>query len=140
MKITIGSDHRGFETKKFLMENINEFTWLDEGCCDDTRTDYPVYAKKVCQRILSDEASCGVLLCGSGVGMSVAANRNRGIFAALCWSEKVAKMARQDDGANVLVLPTDFVSPEQAVAIFYAWQNAEFKGGRYQQRLEMIDV
>ena len=82
----------------------------------------------------------GFFICGSGIGMSIAANRYPKIYAALCWNESVAKVAKSDDGANVLIPPADYVSIDDALKIVKAWMDAEFKGGRYQDRLELIDV
>lgn len=138
-KIIIGSDHRGFDLKQSFINNYTEFQWIDVGTESSQRVDYPVFAKKACKQILNGQAECGILICGSGIGMSVAANRFKGIYAGLCWNEKVATSARQDDGINVLVLPADFVSEGEAFLMFEAWKNAKFKGEQYQQRLLMID-
>jgi ribose 5-phosphate isomerase B len=139
MKISIGSDHRGFILKQKIIENFPSVEWSDVGVSSDDRTDYPIYAKKVCSEILNGKADLGILLCGSGVGMAIAANRHRGIYAANCWSKEVAALARQHDGINVLVLPADFVDLPKALEIIKSWLGSEFKGGRYQERLEMID-
>lgn len=139
MKISIGSDHRGFILKQKIIENLSTITWIDAGADSEDRTDYPIYSKKVCENILSKRATLGILICGSGVGMAIAANRHRGIYAANCWSKEVAALARQHDGINVLVLPADFVDLPKALEIIKFWLGSEFKGGRYQDRLEMID-
>lgn len=138
-RIIIGSDHRGFDLKQALINNYTEFQWTDVGTESSQSVDYPIFAKKACEQILSGQAEFGILICGSGIGMSVAANRFNGIYAGLCWNEKIATMARQDDGINVLVLPADFVSESEAFSIFEAWANAKFKEGQYRQRLLMID-
>lgn len=85
------------------------------------------------------QADLGILLCGSGVGMSIAANRFKNIRAGLCWCPEAAKMAKQDDNINILVIPTDFVTPEQCLIIINSWLKAEFKSGVYQDRLNQID-
>jgi len=139
MKISIGSDHRGFALKKYLIDNLDDYDWRDVGTFDEQRTDYPMYARKVCDDIEAGTSAFGVLICGSGIGMAIAANRIKGVYAALCWNEDSARVARQDDGSNILVFPSDFVTSVQAVEMFKAWISASFKGGRYQQRLEMID-
>lgn len=139
MKIGIGADHRGYDLKQFLMQSFPDYIWLDEGTHSTERTDYPLYAHKVCKAILAGTISCGILLCGTGVGMAIAANRYKGIYAALCWNDEVARLARQDDGANVLVLPSDFITYDQAALMVHAWLSAQFKGGRYQERLQLID-
>ena len=139
MKISIGSDHRGFSLKQKIIESLPAIEWTDVGAASDERTDYPIYSKKVCENILSGQVKLGILICGSGVGMTIAANRHRGIYAANCWTTEVAELARQDDGVNVLVLPADFVSMPKALEIIKSWLGAEFKGGRYQDRLTMMD-
>jgi len=138
-KIFIGSDHRGFDLKQALIKNYPEYDWIDVGADSTESTDYPIYAKKVCEKILVGQAEFGILICGSGIGMSIAANRFSGIYAGLCWNERVAIRAREDDGVNVLVLPANFVNERESFLIFDAWTNAKFKEGRYKQRLMMID-
>ncbi len=163
MKISIGADHRGFELKHLIIEHFGcachpgplsprtlsrggvhpiasmccEF--LDVGTFTADRTDYPLYAKKVCADVLAGHAEAGILICGSGVGMSIAANRYKRIYAALCWSVEVARHAKAYDGANILVLPSDFVEPEIAFQMIAVWLETPFDGGRYEQRLCMID-
>lgn len=139
MKITIGSDHRGYALKEFLKKNFSEFEWQDVGTDNGDRTDYPIFAKKVCSLIRDKKVELGILICGSGVGIAMAANRFSKIYAALCWSPEVARVAREHDYSNVLVLPSDFVSNEDALKIVKAWMGAKFLGGRYQARLDMID-
>ena len=139
MKIVIGSDHRGFEGKKFLIENFSDIDWLDVGTFSDERTDYPEFAKKAVKKILEKEANLGILICGSGIGMSIAANRFKDIYAGLVWNKEVAKSAKEDDNVNILILPSDFVSPDKFIDIVRSWLYAEFKGGIYKKRLDMID-
>lgn len=143
MKIALGADHRGFKLKEFLRKKSQlagiPIIWIDMGAYDDQRSDYPLFVNKVCADIINHKANAGILLCGSGVGMSIAANRYPGIHAALVWNEAVARMSKEDDNANVLVLPADFISQEEVCIIITAWLKARFKGGRYQERLAMID-
>ncbi len=140
MKIAIGADHKGFVLKQTLMKQFSNIKWIDVGTNNgEDRVDYPVYTKKVCDLIVQKDVAQGVLICGSGVGMSIAANRFASVYAALCWNDDVARCAREDDKANVLVLPAQFISPEKAVAIVTVWQEAVFKGGRYQARLDLLD-
>lgn len=138
-KIIIGADHRGFKLKQTLINHFKEYDWNDVGTDSEQRTDYPIYAQRVCQALKKKEAQQGILICGSGIGASIAANRVPGIYAALVWSPEVARVAKEDDGANVLVLPADFVSVQMAIEIIKAWIGANFKGGHYQDRLDMID-
>jgi len=139
MKISIGADHRGYSLKNALIKHFAKLEWADVGAFDKKRSDYPVFAQKVCQSILKKKAKRGILICGSGVGMVIAANRYPKIYATLCWNSEIARVARQDDGSNVLVLPSDFITKSQAIAIVEAWLAAPFKGGHYQERLDMVD-
>ncbi len=139
IKISIGADHRGFALKKHLIKHFQEYVWSDQGTMSGQQTDYPIYAQHVCKEVLSHAADFGILLCGSGIGMSIAANRFKGIYAALCWNEEIARAARCHDKANILILATDFTTPEQAVAIVTAWLGSAFKGEHYQKRLDMLD-
>lgn len=140
MKISIGSDHRGYELKQYLITNFLDIEWLDVGTNNaNERVDYPIFAKKVCDFVLVNKSALGILICGSGVGISIAANRFKKIYAALCWDEVVVKAAKEHDLANVLVLPADFISKEKAINIVDSWLKTEFKGGRYLKRLEMLN-
>ena len=139
MKISIGADHRGYALKQQLIKHFSKYSWLDQGTTSAERCDFPCYAAAVAADVQSGAADVGVLICGSGVGMSIAANRHRGVYAALCWNVDIARLAKENDGSNVLVLPADFVSPEQAVVMVETWLQATFKGGVYAHRLEMMD-
>lgn len=139
MRISIGADHRGFALKKIIINYFKDYQWIDVGTNSQDRTDYPLFAQKVCHDVLDGRADCGIVICGSGVGVSISANRFKGIYAALCWDPEVAKHAREYDGANVLALPANFVEPELAIDIVNAWTGAKFKGGIYQKRLDMIE-
>lgn len=143
MKIAIGADHRGFEHKKELLEittlaNI-AIEWIDVGSFNAERSDYPVYSDVVCHHLLNGTADAGILLCGSGVGMSIAANRFEKIYAALVWNVAVAQASKEDDNANILVFASDYNSAHECADMLAAWLGAQFKQGRYQERLEMID-
>lgn len=142
--IAIGADHRGFAMKEYLKKECKFFdstlTWLDVGVYSEERSDYPLFAIKVAQAVLQKNAHVGVLLCGSGVGMAIAANRFPGIYAGLAWNEDVARQAKEDDKVNVLVLPSDYIDNEKARAMLVAWLGAEFKHKRYAQRIAMIDA
>ena len=143
MNIVIASDHRGFRLKAYLKQYVvgidNPIAWIDVGADTDERSDYPLFGHKACDVMLSGQASHGILLCGSGIGMAIVANRYRGIYAGLVWNKDVAIASKQDDNTNVLVLPCDFITDEQAVEMINAWLGATFKGGHYQQRIKMID-
>jgi ribose 5-phosphate isomerase B len=139
MRISIGADHRGYELKDRLIKNFSSVEWDDVGMYSSDRVDYPVVSKKICENILSGASDQGILICWSGVGMSMAANRNKGIYAALCWCEDIARLAKEDDGANLLVLPAGFLDLQGAAAIFNVWMEAKFKWGIYFDRLQLID-
>ncbi len=144
MNIAIGADHRGFSTKAYLKQYVvgtdDPIAWIDVGAFDDERSDYPVFAEAVARSILQGEAQKGVLICGSGVGMGVVANRFPFIYAGVAWNEEIARHARENDNINVLVIPSDHVSHEQASAIVNAWLSVDFKGDRYQERIDMINA
>lgn len=144
MNIAIGADHRGFSTKAYLKQYVvvtdEPIAWIDEGAENDERSDYPVFAERVCRAIQKGEAHKGVLICGSGIGMAVTANRFPGIYAGVAWNEDVARHGRENDNVNVLVIPSDYVSHEQAAAIVNAWLSVKFKGERYQERIDMINA
>jgi ribose 5-phosphate isomerase B len=138
MKIAIGTDHHGVTLKNYIIDTLTDVEWLDKGAFDQERTDYPLYADLVVASLLHHEADAGILLCGSGVGMSIAANRHDGIFAALVWNTDVARLAKEHDNANIIVLPADFIQAQDAVAMIRAWKKSCFLGGRYQERVAMI--
>jgi ribose 5-phosphate isomerase B len=144
MTLALGADHRGFACKEFIksQQSLGSFVlqWLDTGTFSQERTDYPIYAHMVVSAIITGKAHLGILLCGSGAGMAIAANRTPGIYAAVAWNVDVARAMRADDHVNVLVLPTDYISQEQAVAIVTAWLTTPCKPGRYSDRLAMIDA
>lgn len=142
--IAIGTDHHGFHLKELLKielrkVNSTRIEWLDAGCFTAERTDYPPFAKAVCQTILDGKATRGVLLCGTGIGMSIAANRFSGIFAALVWNEDIARLAREHDHANILVLPANSLDIHQCKIMITAWLTATPLPGRYLDRISMID-
>lgn len=145
MKVFLGADHAGYEIKNILAEHLRHggFEVEDLGAKTlEDEDDYPRYAYCVASRILGEEdgAALGVLICGSGQGMSIAANRVNGIRAALAWSAETAKAAREDDNANVLVLPSRFVDYEVAAAAVKAWITAEFNSDpKYQRRLDELE-
>lgn len=139
MKISIGADHRGYALKKDIIEHFTQYQWRDVGAHDQARSDYPVYTKKVCLDIVQGYAQVGIMVCGSGIGPSITANRYKGIYAALCWTADVAQSSKEKINANLLILPADFLAQEQAFFIIQTWLDATFLGGIYQERLEMID-
>jgi ribose 5-phosphate isomerase B len=140
-KIAIGSDHAGFELKQEIIQYLKDrkYSVTDKGTYSEERADYPDYAHAVAHSVLNKEAELGILMCGSGNGIAIAANRHRGIRAAIAWQPELASLARQHNAANVLVLPARFISKEEAFKCVDAFLSAEFEGGRHQQRIEKIE-
>ena len=139
--IAISSDHGGYklkeEIKKYLEENNIEYK--DYGTDNEERTDYPIYAKKVAKAVVEKECDKGILLCRSGYGMTVVANKFKGIRAAAILNEESSKFAKADDDINVITLGGDYLTTNQAICIIRNWLATEFKGGRYEERLKMIE-
>lgn len=145
MRIAIGADHRGF-THKTIVQKDHPLTkkhaleWHDVGCFSSERCDYPEYACAVAREIQNGRADRGILLCATGNGMAIAANRFKGIYAALVWNVEVARLAREDDKANVLVIPAEYVSEQMFMSMVDAWLSATFLGERHQRRIDQIDA
>ncbi|MBA3344821.1 MAG: ribose 5-phosphate isomerase B [Gemmatimonadales bacterium] len=139
--IPIGSDHAGFQLKARLVEELRALGYepLDLGTHSPESVDYPDLAHEVASRVEHQSARRGVLLCGSGLGMSYAANRHPGVRAAVAWAPEVARLARQHNDANILILPARFVSEEEGVDILRAWLQTEFAGGRHSRRVAKIE-
>lgn len=139
--IPIGSDHAGYQLKERLVEELRTLGYdpLDLGTHSPESADYPDYAHDVATRVERQNVSRGILLCGSGLGMSYAANRHRGVRAAVAWSPEIAKLAREHNDANILILPARFVSEDEGIEILKIWLGAEFTGGRHRRRVEKID-
>jgi ribose 5-phosphate isomerase B len=143
MKIYLGADHAGYELKNALYEHLihSGYEVEDLGAKTlDQEDDYPRYAYDVAVKILGGDDDLGVLICGSGQGMSIAANRVNGVRAALAWSEESAVAAKRDDNSNVLVLPSRFISEDEAFAATESWLKASFdKDPKYQRRLDELE-
>ena len=139
MHIAIASDHRGFALKAYLQAHMSHIAWQDCGTHSLERVDYPVFVEPSVSHLLREEVEACILICGSGAGMAMAANRHKGVYAAVAWNPSVARAVKEDDNCNILVLPADFVQSDEAIKIIIAWLEASFKGGRYQVRLSMID-
>lgn len=141
MKVAIGSDHGGFELK----ENIREFLqqqgieYTDFGTFDTASVDYPDFAKKVASAVATGECDRGLLFCGTGIGISIAANKVPGIRAALCENTYSAKMSRRHNDANILCMGGRVIGPGLGVEIVKVWLNTGFDGGRHQRRIDKIE-
>lgn len=142
MKFYIATDHAGIELKNFTVELLREkgHEVIDLGPFNKERVDYPDYAVKVCENVLSDTVSQGILICGSGIGMSMAANRFHGIRAALCHDAYTAKVARRHNDANVLCFGERIVGQGVAESILDAWIAGTFEGGRHCGRVDKIEA
>jgi ribose 5-phosphate isomerase B len=141
-RILIASDHAGFELKEKLERALGMLGYdvEDLGTDSEQSTDYADYAHALADRVSTGQAQRGVLLCGTGLGMSYTANRHANVRAAVAWSPEIAKLARQHNDANVLVLPARFVSDEQGLAILKTWLDTPFEGGRHARRVEKIEL
>ena len=139
--IAIGSDHGGYKLKEEIKKYLSEIgiEYKDFGTDSEERTDYPIYAKKVAEAIEVKECDKGILLCKSGCGMAIVANKFKGIRAGLVINENEAKFSKADDDINVITISGNNTSIEEAIKINRKWLWTEFKGGRYQERIEMIN-
>ena len=139
--IALGADHGGYKLKEEIKKYFDEkgIEYRDFGTDSEEKTDYPIYAKKVAQAVQSKECEGGILLCRSGYGMTVVANKFKGIRAASISNEEAAKFAKADDDINVITLGGDYLTINEAICIIRNWLATEFKGGRYAERLEMIN-
>lgn len=141
MKIAIASDHAGYQRKAQVCEWLKKHNieYEDLGTHSLDSTDYPVYAKKVAEKILSKECDNGILICGTGIGMSIAINRFKGIRGTLCLNSRMATLAKKHNNSNVLCMPARKFCFCKAKKILKAYFNAEFEGGRHQKRVDMLD-
>jgi ribose 5-phosphate isomerase B len=142
MKYFIGTDHAGFEVKPFVIEYLQKkgIEVEDLGCYSNESVDYPDYAHKVAEAVLANPGTKGILICGSGIGMSLAANKHKGIRAALCHDYYTAAMARRHNDANILCFGARIVGLGEIESILEGWLNNEFEGGRHERRVKKIDI
>ena len=140
MKIVIASDHAGFEEKERLKPLLTELgiQFEDLGTVSAESVDYPDYARKVGDEVASGHVEQGLLVCGSGTGMAIAANKVPGVRAAVAWNEETARLAREHNDANVLALGARTTPAEELPKIVRAWFNAKFDAGRHERRVEKI--
>ncbi len=140
MTIAIGSDHAGFQLKEEVVRHLRESgkTCRDMGVFDEKSADYPDIAAAVVEAVAAGECFCGILICGTGIGMSIAANKRSGIRAALCGDPYSARCAREHNDANILTMGSRVIGPGLAVEIVEVFLNASFTGGRHSSRLEKI--
>lgn len=140
MKIAIGSDHAGFDLKSkvagWLKENFTDLK--DYGTFSVESVDYPDFAHKVAGEVEKGLYDLGVLICGTGIGVDMTANKHQGIRSALCWNKDIAKLAKSHNNANVICLPGRFITFEEAKEILETFLNTQFEGGRHQNRINKI--
>ena len=142
MKIVIGSDHGGFELKEVLKAHLEEkgFDVTDVGAFDTNSVDYPDIAEKACREVICGNCAWGVLVCGTGIGISIAANKVKGIRCALVSNEYSAEMTKRHNNANMLAFGGRVTGPDLAKNIIEAYIKAEFEGGRHQNRIDKISA
>ena len=141
MRIAIASDHGGFELKEIVKKHLEErgLEVADLGTNSDASVDYPVYGKACGEAVVSGEADCGIVVCGTGIGISIAANKVKGVRCGLCTSVEMAQLTKQHNNANVLALGGRTTPAELALQIVDDWLDTEFEGGRHERRTGMLD-
>lgn len=143
-KISLGSDHAGYELKQVIKEYLHSKTGLDKleindwGCYSEERCDYPDFAHKVAEDVENEKCDFGILICGSGNGINMTANKWSGVRSALCWKSEISHMARLHNNANILTLPGRYISEEEAIKCVDEFINTDFEGGRHSDRVNKI--
>jgi len=138
--IAIGADHAGYQYKTIIADWLQSkgYTVKDFGTTSPDSVDYPDFAHPVAEAVEKDEAGCGILICGSGNGVAITANKHAGIRAALCWNEELARLSRQHNNANILCVPERFVPADMAQAMADAFLHTAFEAGRHERRVGKI--
>ena len=141
MKIAVASDHGGYLLKETVKKHLEDrgIEVLDLGTHSEESVDYPVYGKLCGETVANGEADLGVVCCGTGIGISIAANKAKGIRCGLCTSVEMAHLTKQHNNANILALGGRTTAPELALAIVDEWLDTEFEGGRHQRRVDMLN-
>lgn len=140
MLIPIGCDHAGFQLKQELISYLESkgYEVKDFGCYSEESIDYADYAHPVAELVEQNNGMRGILICGSGNGINMTANKHQGIRSALCWQPEIAKLAREHNDANIIALPARFISSESAKEMIDLFFSTDFEGGRHQKRIEKI--
>jgi ribose 5-phosphate isomerase B len=140
LPVAIGADHAGFEYKEQVIKMLAAEGWqvVDKGTYSADSVDYPDFAHPVARMVEDGQATAGILICGSGNGVCMTANKHKGVRAALCWTEELASLSRQHNNANVLCIPSRFISPETAEKMVHAFLTTHFEGGRHEKRVNKI--
>lgn len=138
--IPIGCDHAGFEMKEAIVKHLQSkgFSVDDKGCYSNDSIDYADYAHLVATMVEENPGMKGILLCGSGNGINMTANKHQGVRSALCWKNEIAALARQHNDANILTLPARFISLNEALEMVDTFFTTDFEGGRHQNRIDKI--
>ena len=140
MKLLIASDHAGFELKESIKKMMPDIDWIDYGTDSYESMDYPDTGYKAAKAVATGDVEKGILICGSGIGMSIIANKVNGIRAALCYNKEFAMLCKQHNNANILVLPGRFISRYLAKEMIDKWLSTKFEGGRHQNRIDKIKI
>ena len=141
MRIVIASDHAGFELKEFIKEQLsNQIDFVDLGTYSSESVDYPDFAHLLASKISKNEYEFGLLMCGSGNGVAMSANKHNNVRAALCWNEEIAHLARLHNDANVLVFPARFIDYKKVIPMIELFISTSFEGGRHTKRVEKINL
>jgi ribose 5-phosphate isomerase B len=140
--IPIGCDHAGHTLKEAISKHLitKGFKLQDFGCFSEDSIDYPDYAHPVAEFVSADENILGILICGSGNGINMTANKHQGVRSALCWTKEIAVLARQHNNANIIALPARFITIEEGIQMVDAFLTTDFEGGRHQLRINKINI
>lgn len=138
MRISIGCDHAGYKLKDELKRWLSDYDFVDRGTHDADSVDYPDHIHPVANDVESGRVAFGIIICGSGNGAAITANKHPGIRAALCWKSELGSLAKQHNNANIIALPARFISVGEAKDIIRAYLDADFEGGRHQKRIDKI--
>ena len=141
MKIAIGNDHAGVEVKRNIEKHLSKkgYTVINKGYDGEESVDYPDFIHPVSHEVREKNAKIGIIICGSGNGAAMTANKHKGVRAAICWNEEIAELARQHNNANIISIPSRFLSEEKIIKIIDIFIKTGFEGGRHKRRIEKID-
>ena len=140
MKILIGNDHAGYSLKLSIIKNLEDkYEFFDKGSYSNESVDYPDYASIIAKEIQSEKGDLGILICGTGNGVCMTANKFKGIRAVICWNEEIAKLAKKHNNANIICMPSRFIKVEEAIKIIESFILEKFEGGRHERRIKKIN-
>ena len=140
MKILIGNDHAGYSLKLCIIKNLEDkYEFFDKGSYSDESVDYPDYASIIAKEIQSEKGDLGILICGTGNGVCMTANKFKGIRAVICWNKEIAKLAKKHNNANIICIPSRFIKIEEAIKIIESFILEKFEGGRHERRIKKIN-